>query len=60
MPAEDVAHLSLELVRGREPIQGRLSSRGGAAVEFTGWLELAQVIAQVMGDHSEEDADAAR
>lgn len=43
MPAPPTIDVSLELVAGAVPIEGRLTC-AGHSVEFTGWLELARVL----------------
>jgi hypothetical protein len=53
--------VTLELVPGAVPIEGRLSCAGDT-VEFTGWLELARVL-QIAHDREAaalETLDAAR
>jgi hypothetical protein len=35
-----VPSLQLEVERGRQPIEGRLTDEAGSTVAFTGWLEL--------------------
>lgn len=43
------AHVELELIRGAEPIEGRIRDPAGSESAFTGWLELIGAL-QRIGD----------
>lgn len=43
MPSPPMIDVTLQLVTGAVPIEGRLTC-AGRSVEFTGWLELARVL----------------
>jgi hypothetical protein len=53
--------LSLELDPGSEPIVGRIQHADGTVTEFTGWLELTQVLEAARSvDRSDDRAQSKR
>jgi hypothetical protein len=46
--AEEVRTLRLEIFPGPGPLHGRLVPGSGPALEFAGWLQLLDVLAEVI------------